>query len=103
MKILLLEDDEAYNKLKLDIQQIFTDSLSDLITDLRGTELQKKEEKYCNSVEAMQILGVKSTSMQVLRDGSPENGIIITRPAGKKKILYDRQSLYKYLDSKRQT
>jgi len=53
-----------------------------------------KQDKYILAEEAMQMLGVKKTKLQELRD---TGDIIVSQPS-KKVILYDADSIRKYLD-----
>ena len=105
MKTFVLLDEDTLNQLTADVKQIkrmVEGSLFKIAQDKELVHKEKKEERYCDSAEAMRILGVRKTTLQTLRDSSPENGIIISRPTGSKKVLYHRQSLYDFLDSKRQ-
>lgn len=53
------------------------------------------KERWINDEEAMQLLNIKSkTTLQKLRD---EGRIRFSQPQ-KKVILYDRESIYKYLN-----
>lgn len=55
----------------------------------------RDKERWINDEEAMQLLNIKSkTTLQKLRD---EGRIRFSQPQ-KKVILYDRESIYKYLD-----
>lgn len=56
----------------------------------------KTEDKWVRSVEAMELLGIKSkTTLQKLRD---EGKIRFSQPY-KKVILYDRESILKFLNA----
>ena len=69
------------------------------VTDRILKECKDTENPWINSEEAMKILSITSkTSLQKLRD----EGKIRFSPILKKKILYERDSLYKYIESKTQ-
>lgn len=96
MKVILKEDDEAYEMLKADIKQMFKDAFKEAIEESKANADDKEKELWCDTIRAQQILGVRKTKMQQLRDGSPENGIIMSKEG--RKIRYDVSSLYQYLN-----
>lgn len=70
MKVILLENDEAYQKLMQDIKALVKDAIKEVKTE--------KDESWVSTEEAKKILGVKSKSkMQDLRDKNLKHGKII--------------------------
>lgn len=97
MKVILKEDDEAYHFLKMEIKQIVKDALKEMASEAQRTDRgeQQEQEDWCDSKRAMQILGVKKTKMQEIRDNVPYNGIQMSRDG--RTFRYYVPSLYAYL------
>jgi hypothetical protein len=76
-------------------EEAFYELLSRVIEYVRQTHMAR-EEKWVTPAEAMKILGIKSkTTLQKLRN---EGVIRYTQPE-RRIILYDRESLYEYLEA----
>lgn len=87
MEVICLEDDAFY-------------SILDKVYDYLNAKNNKKQDKWILPDEAMEILGVKTTKLQELRD----TGAIAFSQPSKKVILYDRESINEYLEAhKRKT
>tara|TARA_R110002072_G_scaffold7503_2_gene40907 strand:+ start:699574 stop:699846 length:273 start_codon:yes stop_codon:yes gene_type:complete len=83
MEVICLHD-EAFYKL-----------VDEVVFQLRD-KINKKQEKWVSTEKAMQILNIKSkTTLQKLRDSG---SISYTQPV-KKIILYDVDSIIKFLDN----
>ena len=86
MEVICLEEEAFYALVKKVVTQI-------------KEEHNVKEDKWIRAEEAMQILGITSrTTLQKLRD----EGKIRFSPIMQKVILYDRDSLYEFIESKAQ-
>lgn len=96
MKVILKEDDEAFMFLRGEIQQMVKSGITEAMKELKGNREQKQEEQWCDSKRAMQILGVRKTKMQELRDNSPQNGIQMSKHG--RTIRYHVPSLHRYLE-----
>lgn len=97
MKVILKEDDEAYEMLKADIKQLFKSAVKEVIEEAKGVVSgSPNNELWCDTRRAQEILGVRKTKMQQLRDGSPQNGIIMSKEG--RTIRYEIASLYAYLN-----
>ena len=82
MKVICIETEAFYNLIEEAVKRI-------------QEKNNIKEDKWILAEEAMHILGIKSkTTLQKLRD---EGKIRYSQP-DRKVILYDRESLKKYLD-----
>ena len=96
MKVILKEDDEAYDLLKADIKQMVKSALQEVLTEMSDNKDSEGEDQlWCGSEKAREILGIRKTKMQELRDHSPENGIKISRYG--RTIRYYVPSLHQYL------
>lgn len=85
MKVILLENDEAYAKLMTDIKAMIREAMKEI----------SESEVWVSTEEAKKILGVKSKSkMQKLRD---ENKIKYSQ-IGRKIIRYHKPSLYAFIE-----
>lgn len=88
MKVILLENDEAYKKLMTDIKVMIREAIKEI-------NESSESEVWVSAEEAKKILGVKSKSkMQQLRD---ENKIRYSQ-IGKKIIRYHKPSLYTFIE-----
>lgn len=86
MKVILLEDDEAYQKLMYDIKSLIKDVIKEIKTE--------KDNEWVSTDEAKRILGVKSKSkMQDLRDKN-----LIKYSKHGKIIQYYKPSLSSFLE-----
>ena len=89
MKVILLENDEAYEKLMTDIKVMIREAMKEIH--------QSDTEIWVSAEEAKKILGVKSKSrMQELRD---ENKIKYSKTS-RRTILYYKPSLYAFIEEK---
>ncbi len=99
MKIILKEDDEAILYLKNEIRSTVKDAFRELMGEISGKkEVRKEEDEWCDSKRAREILGVKKTKMQEIRDNSPQNGIRISRES--RPFRYYVPSLITYLEKR---
>lgn len=97
MKVILHEDDDAYQLLMADIKEMVKIALVEVRAGVIPDIPEEEEVKeWCNSKEAMRILDCKTTKLQEIRDNSPFNGVVIKKPSPRK-IKYNIDSLYKYL------
>ena len=78
MKILLFEEDEAYNLLKDDLSALVRVAIEEALSDMKPEPVE--EDLWVGTKEAMKILGIRgSAKMQEIRDNSPMNGIRISK------------------------
>lgn len=96
MKFIFDQDDTAL--LKGEIKQMVKSALEEVVAELKATEEPCEVEIWCGTKRAQEILGVRKTKMQTIRDNSPENGIQISRDG--RTIRYLVSSLEKYLEMK---
>lgn len=80
----IIEEEHLHELVKLIVQKI-------------KKETPEAEEEYVSKKRAMEILGVKSSTLQSLRNAQ---SISFTR-VGSRSFKYHLQSLYDYMESKR--
>ena len=97
MKVILKEDDEAYALLKADIKHMVKSAMKEILNEIQGDSTTTENELWCDTERAKEILGVERSKLQRLRDGSPENGIQISRHG--RTIRYYVPSLHSYLEN----
>lgn len=85
--------DKQFNVICLETEAFY--ALVEEVTDRIKKQHSLKEKKWINDNEAMDLLNIKSKStLQKLRD---EGSIRFSQPM-KKVILYDRESIYEFLE-----
>ncbi|MEM9024647.1 MAG: hypothetical protein AAGB22_12955 [Bacteroidota bacterium] len=94
MKVILLEDDQALAMLENSLQSAVSAALREVVDEVRK-HAQEPPDEFVEDTEAKRILGCQRTKLQELRNGSPMNGIIISKDG--RKIKYLRSSLNEYL------
>lgn len=96
MKVILKEDDEAYNFFKAEMREVVKSAFAELLDEfLKEKNTEHPAEEWCDSKRAMEILGVRKTKMQEIRDHAPHNGIRISKDG--RTMRYHVPSLYEYL------
>lgn len=98
MKVILKEDDEAYSFLKNEIMFLVKSAIKEVLTEAASIEKEEPEDEWCNTKRAQEILKVKATKMQEIRDNSPHNGIKMSKYG--KAYRYYIPSLYQYIENK---
>ena len=95
MKVILLEDDQAYLHLMTDIRKLVTDTIKEIKEQEKSAKkTQEEEDKWVSEEMAKQILGIKGRSkMQVLRD---QRDIEFSQFG--RTIRYYKPSLYEFLE-----
>lgn len=97
MKIIFKEGDEALVFLKDEISQMLKAAVTEVLSQVTDGQNQEQNKLWCDTKRAQEILGVKKTKMQEIRNLAPNNGIRL--------ILQNRiyryyvPSLYGYLEN----
>ncbi|MCB0374785.1 MAG: hypothetical protein KDD04_02590 [Sinomicrobium sp.] len=97
MKIILKEDDEALDFLKAEVVQIVKAAITEALSEVKDGQGRQENALWCNTKRAQEILGVKKTKMQQIRDRAPHNGIRLSRQG--RTFRYYVPSLYGYLEN----
>jgi len=97
MKIIYKEGEEALAFLKDEISQMVKAAVTEVLSQVTDGQNQEHNKLWCNTKRAQQILGVKRTKMQEIRDGAPNNGIKLSLQS--RTYLYYVPSLYGYLEN----
>lgn len=95
MKVILLEDDQAYLHLMTDIRQLVRDTIKEIKEQEKSEKANKEDqEEWISEEMAKQILGIKGRSkMQILRDQRDVEFSQFGRT-----IRYYKPSLYEFLE-----
>lgn len=99
MKVILLEDDPALAMLTAELKAAMKEACLEVLEEYKAThkpEPQGEEANWVDGNKAREILGVKKTKMQCLRDNSPMNGIVFSQHG--RTLRYYKPSLFKYLE-----
>ena len=97
MKIILKEGDEALNFLKAEMTQVVKAAIIEVISEVKDGQGGQEDALWCNTKRAQEILGVKKTKMQQIRDRAPDNGIRLSKQG--RTFRYYVPSLYGYLEN----
>ncbi len=97
MKIILKEGEEALAFLKAEITQMVKSAMIEVISEVKDTGGGEQNQLWCDTKRAQEILGVKKTKMQEIRDLAPDNGIRLSKQG--RTYRYFIPSLYGYLEN----
>lgn len=92
MKVILLEDDNAYEHLMQDFKKVIKEAIKEAVFELKN-KTENSETSWVTNLEAMKILSCKKDKLNQLR---ASNSLKSSKHG--RKILYYRQSLYSFLE-----